>query len=89
LDRLQLHILHIEDSQVQSKTASLAPTTIMMEAREPKSSQGISLSRLFELLPQVTIIRLDPQRSQAQLLTSAEQKLTAVDDLIELIQGDN
>jgi hypothetical protein len=69
-----------------SKIVSLKPTTVILEAVDTGTSNTIPLSKLLKSLPEVTVIRLDPQQSQVQVVTSEERMLGEVKDLIEVIQ---
>lgn len=86
LDRLDLQVVDIADQDVLSKIVSLNPATVILDAIDADSSNAIPLSALLKALPEVTVIRLDPQQSQVQVVTSEERMLGEVKDLIEVIQ---
>lgn len=86
LDRLDLQVVDIADQDVLSKIVSLNPATVILDAIDADSSNAIPLSALLKALPEVTFIRLDPQQSQVQVVTSEERMLGEVKDLIEVIQ---
>jgi hypothetical protein len=89
LDRLDLHVIDINEEDVLSKIVSLKPATVILEAMDTETSNTIPLSKLLKALPEVTVIHLDPQQSQVQVVTSEERMLGEVKDLIEVIQGNN
>lgn len=86
LDRLDLQVVDIADQDVLSKIVSLNPATVILDAMDADTSTAIPLSALLKALPEVTVIRLDPQQSQVQVVTSEERMLGEVKDLIEVIQ---
>ncbi len=89
LDRLDLQVIDINEEDVLSKIVSLTPATVILEAMDTETSNTIPLSKLFKALPEVTVIRLDPQQSQVQVVTSEERMLGEVKDLIDVIQGNS
>lgn len=86
LDRLDLQVVDINEQDVLSKVVSLEPATVIVDAMDTEASDVIPLSKLLKALPEVTVIHLDPQQSQVQVVTSKERMLGEVKDLIELIQ---
>ncbi len=89
LDRLDLQVIDINEDDVLSKIVSLKPATVILESMDTETSNAIPLSKLLKALPEVTVIRLDPQQSQVQVVTSTERMLGEVKDLIEVIQENN
>lgn len=89
LDRLDLQVIDINEDDVISKIVSLKPATVILESMDAETSNAIPLSKLFKALPEVTVIRLDPQQSQVQVVTSEERMFSEVKDLIEVIQENN
>jgi hypothetical protein len=86
LDRVDLQVVDINEEDVLSKVVKLKPATVILESMDAETSNGIPLSKLLKALPGVTVIRLDPQQSQVQVVTSTERMLGEVKDLIEVIQ---
>jgi hypothetical protein len=86
LDRLDLQVIDIYEEDVLSKVVSLNPTTVILDAMDAETSNLIPLSKLLKSLPEVTVIRLDPQQTQIQVVTSKEHMLGEVKDLIDVIE---
>jgi len=89
LDRLDLQVVDINEEDVLSKVVSLKPATVILETMDTETSNAIPLSKLLKSLPEVTVIRLNSQQSQVQVVTSTERMLGEVKDLIEVIHGKN
>ena len=86
LDRLDLQVVDINEDDVLSKVVSLKPATVIVDAMDKGTSQLLPLSQLLKVLPGVTVIRLDPQQTQVQVVTSEERMLGEVKDLIDVIE---
>ncbi len=86
LDRLDLQVVDINEDDVLSKIVSLRPASVILDAMDAETNDAIPLTKLLKSLPEVTVIRLDPQQSQVQVVTSEERMLGEVKDLIEVIQ---
>lgn len=86
LDRLDLQVVDIDGQDVISKIVSLNPATVILDATDAETTNLVPLSELLKALPGVSMICLDPQQSQVQVVTSEERILGEVKDLIEVIQ---
>lgn len=89
IDRIDLQVVDINEADVLSKVVSLNPTTVILDAMDSEISNQIPLSELLKELPEVTIIRLDPQQARVQAVTSKEHMLGEVKDLIDVIEESN
>jgi hypothetical protein len=85
-DRLDLNIVDIEEEDILSKIISLRPATIILDALSDEIRENIRLSKLIRALPELTVIQLDPQKSEVQVVTSKGHMLDEIKDLIEVIQ---
>ncbi len=63
------------------------PSAVIVDAGDAAAEQFCSLGKLLEALPLLTIIRLDPHSSMVQVVTSAERRISQVQDLIEMIRA--
>ena len=86
LDRLDLQVVDINEVDVLSKVVSLKPATVILDAMDQERSELLPLCQLLKILPGVTVIRLDPQQSLVQVVTSEERMLGEVKDLIDVIE---
>ena len=86
IDRLDLQVVDINEEDVLSKVVSLKPATVILDALDKERSQLLPLSQLLRALPGVTVIRLDPQQTKVQVVTSEERMLGEVKDLIDVIE---
>lgn len=84
--QLDLWIVDIAEENFLSRLVSLEPATVILDAMDSDTQARIKLSALLKALPGVSVIQLDPQQSQVQVVTSKEHKLSEVQDLIDLIQ---
>jgi DNA-binding NarL/FixJ family response regulator len=85
-DRIDLRIIDISEEDILSRLVSLKPATVILDALDTDTRERIRLSALLQALHEVSVIQLDPQQSQVQVVTSREHKLSEVQDLIDLIQ---
>jgi DNA-binding NarL/FixJ family response regulator len=86
LDHLDLHVIDADSEATLAKIISLEPAAVILDTTDPVINQYCPLGDLLKALPQVTVIRLDPQQAQVQVVTSKEHALQEVDELIAVIE---
>lgn len=62
------------------------PAAVIVDMSDPVTEQICQLGQLLEALPMVTVIRLNPQHDQVQVVTSAQRTMSQVQDLIDVIK---
>jgi DNA-binding NarL/FixJ family response regulator len=85
-DRLDLHVVDADCADALEQVVSARPSTVILDADRAQGSPHCSLNQLFLALPELRVVRLDPERDQIQLLTSEQRLAVDIGDLIEVIQ---
>lgn len=85
-DWLDLHVVDADRSDALQQIVSAKPSAVILDAGDPRATHHCSLSRLFQALPELRVVRLDPGRDQIHLLTSEHRLAAGFADLINAIQ---
>jgi hypothetical protein len=85
-DWLDLHVVDADRIDALQQVVSAGPSAVILDADDPQVARHCPLSQLFRALPQVRVVRLDPERDQIQLVTSEQRLAADIADLIEVIQ---
>ena len=85
-DRLDLHMVDADRGDALQQVVSARPSAVILDADDPQVTRHCSISELFQALPNVRVVRLDPERDQIQLLTSEQRLAADIADLISVIQ---
>ncbi len=86
-EALDLHIVDPHVPGAIDQVAAAHPSAVIVDATDLEAEQLCPLSSLLVQLPALKVIRLDPQRNQIQVVTSAERIVTEVRDLLEVIDA--
>jgi len=70
---------------MMARIAALCPTVVLLDVTDPAAAQLCSLSHLLLTFPGITVIRLDQQNEQIQVLTSEHRPAVRIRDLVEVI----
>ena len=85
-DWLDLHVVDADRGDALTQIVSAKPSAVILDADDPEVTRHCSLNQLFHALPEVRVVRLDPERDQIQLLTSEQRVAADFADLIDVIQ---
>ena len=85
-DWLDLHVVDADRGDALQQVVSAKPSAVILDADDPQVTRHCSISELFQALPNVRVVRLDPERDQIQLLTSEHRLAADITDLIDVIQ---
>lgn len=85
-DWLELHMVDAGSNDALQQVLSASPGTVILDAGNPPLAGQCSLSELFQALPGVQVVWLDPERDQIQCLTSQQRLAVDITDLIDVIQ---
>jgi DNA-binding NarL/FixJ family response regulator len=85
-DWLDLHVVDADRGDALQQVVSARPSAVILDADDPQVTRHCSLNQLFQALPEVRVVRLDPERDQIQLLTSEQHLAADFADLINVIQ---
>jgi DNA-binding NarL/FixJ family response regulator len=87
LSEAQLQTIDARQANALDLVAAAQPGTIIMDATDAEAAQMCPLSKLLNALPLVTIIRLDPQQENVQVVTSQQRPAVQVSDLVDVIKS--
>lgn len=85
-DWLDLHVVDADHGDAFGQVVGANPRTLIVDSSDPAIMRHCSLSQLFRALPDVRLVRLDPESDQIQLLTSERLVAGDISDLISVIQ---
>jgi DNA-binding NarL/FixJ family response regulator len=85
-DVLDLHMVDSDRSDALQQVVSAQPSAVILDAGDPQVTRHFPLGELFQALPAVRVVRLDPERDQIQLLTGERHLAAEIADLINVIQ---
>ncbi len=85
-DRVKLHVVDSAQANALEQVASVRPGAVILDATDPDATRNCPLSRLFQVLPAVRVIRLDPESNQIQVVTSEQRQAADITELIDVIQ---
>ncbi len=64
---------------------STKPAYVILDATDHGVERSCSMSTLLSTLTALTVLRLDPEHDHMQVLTSKQQAVRQVRDLVELL----
>ena len=85
-DWLDLQVVDADRVDALMQIVSAKPSAVILDADDPQVTRHCSLSQLFQAMPGLRVVRLDPERDQIQLLTSEQRLAADIADLINVIQ---
>jgi DNA-binding NarL/FixJ family response regulator len=85
-DILDLRMVDADRSDALQQVVSAQPSAVILDAGDPQVTRHCPLGQLFQVLPAVRVVRLDPERDQIQLLTGEQRLAADIADLLNVIQ---
>ncbi len=86
-DSLDLNVIDARNSTAMEQIIALEPQAVIVDISDAEASLNCPINQLLASLPKLKIIRLDPEQSGFQLVTSAQHVAHEVEDLLEVISG--
>ncbi len=83
----KLEIVDPREPDAMAQIITTQPSVVFLDMSDAEAIRLCSLSKLFHSVPQLKIIRLDPQHEQIQVVTSEQHPAVRVRDLIEVIEA--
>jgi DNA-binding NarL/FixJ family response regulator len=83
--KVAVSILNPEGMQTLERISQAQPAAVIIEASEPRDDTLCSLCTLLTTIPGLKVIRLDPEHSDVQIITSTHLRAADVRDLVELL----
>lgn len=85
LDKVLPELLHPEEQGLRARLSSLQPEAIIVDARDPAVRKQATLYDLLKLLPEATIMVLDSEHSELQIVKSRREPISDSEALLEQI----
>lgn len=86
LQLVDLQILDPRRADVMTQISAVRPSILILDVTDSKVAQHCPLGRLLFSFPEITVICLDPQQNQIQVVTGEKRKVDEVRDLAEVIE---
>jgi DNA-binding NarL/FixJ family response regulator len=82
-----LQTLDPQRPEVLQQLVAYQPHFVLLDATAPGLNDHCLLDSLLKALPALTIIRLDPQQGQLQVVTSQQRTITRMSDMVAVIDA--
>jgi hypothetical protein len=87
LDAQSLIVVDARKDDALNQVIAAQPAAVVVDVHDSASEQRCQLGRLLEALPMVTIVRLNAEYDQVQVVTSSQRTMSQVQDLIDVIKA--
>jgi hypothetical protein len=85
LDDESLAIIEMAQEDALAQVVALQPAVVILDAVDAAVNHLCSIGSLLTSLPVLTLIRLDPEQNQIQVVTSEQRSLTQLQELVQVI----
>ena len=85
-DRVDLFFVNPQQADYLEQIKEICPSAVIVDAADNDSTRCRTLCELLMALEDVTIIRLDVQHNDIQILFSYQQPLNEVRDIIDIVE---
>lgn len=82
---LSIDVLDPRDPELMAQIERQQPAVIILDSGDATLSQKCPVDGLLRVVPNLRIIRLDPQHEQVQIVTGEHRPAACAADLIEVI----
>lgn len=84
--QVQLHVVDARHADAMDQIASLSPSAIILDATDAEVARHCPLERLLYEMPELKVIRLNPEQQGFQVVTSQQHPAQEVQDLLDIIE---
>ena len=84
--RVEVHFVDPQQADYLDLIKAIRPSAVVIDAADTDSTQCCLLCDLLMALENVTLIRLDVQHKDIQIVTSLQRPLAEVKDIIEIVE---
>ncbi len=84
-ERVALHFVHPKDEDSFDQIAAIEPDAVILSASEADMKENCLLCDLVSVFPFIRIIRLSVDQGPVQIITSQQNQLSEVRDLLDLL----
>ncbi len=85
-ERVDFRFVDPQQADYLEQIKEIGPTAVIIDAADTDCSQCCLLCDLLIALANVTIIRLEVQHKDIQVMTSSQHSLTEVRDILDIIE---
>jgi hypothetical protein len=78
-------IVDAADPQAKTRVLEAHPSALILDATDPDVQRRVSLTEVLVALPALRVIRLDPEESRLQVVTSEQRPAQDIEALIDVI----
>ena len=83
----ELQIVDARQTDALARVIAARPSAVILDATDEEVARRCPLSDLLSALPSLTVIRLDPQQKQVQVVTSEQRAANEASDLIDILNS--
>ena len=84
-DQLDLRVIETTNPCAIKQIIDIQPSTVILDDSDPIVAQQSLIDTLLTNIPSLTLIRLDPQSTQIQVVHWEEHRVSKVRDLLEVL----
>jgi len=85
-ENIELHNIDSRDPDVLAKVIDMHPAAVILDGSDSELDRLCPMATVFEALPSLKFLRIDPQYHHVQVVTSEQHPAEEIGDLIGLIQ---
>ena len=85
-ERVDVRFVDPQQADYLEKIKEIRPSAVIIDAADTDRTQCCLLCDLLMALVNVTIIRLEVQHKDIQIVTSSQQPLTEVKDILDVVE---
>ena len=87
LDRRAFRTFDAQQPEAMEQLVAFRPSVVLLDAADEVVSRRYPLGSLFGALPALTIVLVDPQDEQVQVVTSQQRAIRRMSDIVDLTAG--
>jgi DNA-binding NarL/FixJ family response regulator len=88
-ERVDVHFVDPQQADYLEQIKTIRPSAVIIDAADSDNTQCCVLCDLLMALGNATVIRLEVQRKDIQVVTSSQRPLSEVKDLIDIVEQSN
>jgi DNA-binding NarL/FixJ family response regulator len=85
--RIEVSIINPDEGEVIARIREIHPSAVIIDASEPETEESFSPWELMTSSREVKLIRLDPESSEVQIVSTKCFNASDVRDLVDLIES--
>jgi hypothetical protein len=84
--RVNVHFVDPQHTDYMDQVKDIHPTAVVLDAADVDNSQCCLLCDLLMAMPNLTIVRLEAQKADIQIVNSSHHHINEVRDIIDIIE---